>query len=229
MRLIEISVNFGISNTFDAPPDSLFWLLDRHIFRNTAALLFSYFILLFSVTTNPSVTDLWKTVVPFSFMFWRTSVSCLLHHVECALIYCTFSQMRVLQTYLLYSKRPTHQPVVRIAIPQDRYSAVFGAGGEFEGKEISYFFTTKWFMPRLLSGSFPHPPLQRSFPLTSPHNGNYFKHWLINTEWLDSLFCNPDGCSLKFSLSQLPPQSPLQSSRWISTPRMQPHCLLSVR
>ncbi len=137
----------------------------------------------------------------------------------CVAIYIFSQLLWALQTY---SKSPIHQSALRIAIPQDRYSAVFRAGGEFEGKEISYFYSTKWFMPRLLSGSFPPSPPQRSFPLTSPHNGNYFKHWLINTEWLDSLFCNPDGCSLKFSLSQLPPQSPLQSSGWISSQECSP-------
>lgn len=50
----------------------------------------------------------------------------------------------------------------------------------------------------------------------------------MNTQWLDSLFCCPDGCALNFSSSQLPPQSHLQSVVWISSPRMEPHCRLSV-
>lgn len=115
----------------------------------------------------------------------------------------THSESELLRALQTYSKSSIHQSELRIAIPQDFYSAVCRAGGEFEGKEISYFYCTKWFMPRLLLGSF-FPSCKDHFPLTSPHNGDYFKRCLINTEWLDSLFCNSDGCSLKFSLSQFP-------------------------
>ena len=50
----------------------------------------------------------------------------------------------------------------------------------------------------------------------------------MNTQWLDSLFCCPDGCALNFCFSQLPPQSRLQSLVWISSLRMKPYCHLSV-
>lgn len=50
------------------------------------------------------------------------------------------SSYRVLQTY---SKSPIHQSALRIAFPKDRYSALFRAGGEFEGVQISSFYTTK--------------------------------------------------------------------------------------
>lgn len=136
------------------------------------------------------------------------------------------SSYRVFQTY---SKSTIHQSALRIVIPKDRYSALFRASGEFEGIEISSFSTTKWFMPRLLSGRFFIPPPTKIISQTSPHNGNYFRHWLINTEWLDSLFCNADGCSLKFPPSQLLLQTAPRSLGWISIKRIKAHCLLNIR
>lgn len=135
------------------------------------------------------------------------------------------SSYRVFQTY---SKSPIHQSAFRIAIPKVRYSALFRAGGEFEGIEISSFSTTKWFMPRLLSGCVFIPPPTKIISQTVPHNRNYFRHWLINSEWLDSLFCDPDGCSLKFPPSQLLPQIAPQSLGWISIKRIKAHCLLNI-
>lgn len=55
--------------------------------------------------------------------------------VLCVVIQYIFSQP--LWAFQTYSKSPIHQSALRIAIPQHRYSAVFGAGGEFEEKRLA--------------------------------------------------------------------------------------------
>lgn len=66
------------------------------------------------------------------------------------------------------------------------------------------------------------PPCKDHFPLASPHNGNYFKRWLINTEWLDFIVLHPWWmCSEVFPLnSHLSPLLNLQLEA--SSARMEP-------
>lgn len=103
-----------------------------------------------------------------------------------------------------YSKSPIHQSALRIAIPQGRYSAVFRAGGEFEGKEISYFYSTKWFMPRLLSGSLPHP-CKDHFPWLHLTTGTILSiDSLIQSDWIHCSAILMDVLWSFFSLNSHP-------------------------
>lgn len=136
--------------------------------------------------TSLSASKLWmldfrKTFMPPCFKFWRLAV------IE--LPTCTALSVAIYTESLAsFNELPMHtysksliQSALRIATPQDRYSAVFRAG---EGKEFRYFDSAKWFMPRFLSGIF-FPPCKDHFPWLHLTTGTILSIGsLIQSDWI---------------------------------------------
>ena len=115
-----------------------------------------------------------------------------------------------------HGNSPIHQPALRIAISQDCYSAVFWAG-RFEGKKISCCISTP--QNDLCPDFYPEdssPPCKDHFPRLHLTTGTILSVGsLIRSDWIH---CSAILMDVLWSfLSQLPPQSPLQSSGRISS------------
>lgn len=127
------------------------------------------------------------------------------------------------------SEAPIHQSTLKNSYsPRAAIQQCSEQVESLKGKRLAISTPQNDLCPDFYQEAFP-PPCKDNFPWLHLTTGTILSIGsLIQSDWIH---CspNPDGCSLKFSFSQLPPQSSLQSWGLNFLPRMQHNCLRKVR